>query len=215
MADEIYVQIITADGTELGEVWEDSVELYALRQLKKANQPVIKTMYVEMLNYGAAAQVYFKYDVENLANAELTEEEKAYGLETVKLENNRVADENYEGSQLNLVNSIQLRMQFKNIDSSMYAISSFTNHLGKKVETRIDGSEFIHEGRMVVVKTIVAADYKQDVTVTVYSAEGEAVATAVDSVASYIARMSSGNAIYDAVAKFTAAAHAYLHRNDG
>ena len=67
---------------------------------------------------------------------------------------------------------------------------------------------------MVVVKTIVAADYKQDVTVTVYNANGEAVATAVDSMASYISRMSSGNAIYDAVAKYCAAAHDYLHRND-
>ena len=36
-----------------------------------------------MLNYGAAAQLYFNYDAENLVNADLTEEQKALGTQTM------------------------------------------------------------------------------------------------------------------------------------
>ena len=65
-----------------------------------------------------------------------------------------------------------------------------------------------------MVDEVVAADYAQDVTITVYNANGEEVANTIDSVASYLARMTGGKAIYDAVAKYTASAYAYLHRND-
>ena len=36
-----------------------------------------------MLNYGAAAQAFFNYDTEHLVNADLTEEELAYGTQEV------------------------------------------------------------------------------------------------------------------------------------
>ena len=68
---------------------------------------------------------------------------------------------------------------------------------------------------IVVVDEVVAADFKQDLTITVYDANGKAVASAVESVASYLARqIDKGNApvIYDAVAKYCAAAYAYLHK---
>ena len=84
--------------------------------------------------------------------------------------------------------------------------------MGREIEVEVPGSEFMYSGTVVVVDEIVAADYAQDVTVTVYNANGEEVANAVDSVASYIARMSAGDAIYDAVAKYTASAYAYLHK---
>ena len=47
-----------------------------------------KTLAVDMLNYGAAAQIYFNYRTDALANASLTENELAYGTSgTVSLEN--------------------------------------------------------------------------------------------------------------------------------
>ena len=212
MGDEIHTQIMTVDGTPVGGVYTDSIRTYAMRQLRKTTNGPTRTLYVDMLNYGAAAQTYFKYDAENLVTGDLTETEKSYGTKTLNLVNNREMGTNYVASQLNLVNSIQLRLLFKNIDSSMYAVVKFTDYIGRNVEDRVEGSEFINNGTVVVVDQVVAADYGQDVTVTIYDANGNAVANVVESVASYIARMTNGNAIYDAVAKYCAAAYAYLNQ---
>ena len=211
MNDEIQVQVVAGGDIAVSDVFTNSIRAYALDQLRKTDKAETKTLYVDMLNYGAAAQTYFGYDAENLVNADLTEEEKAYGTETVELENKLVAGENYAASQLNLASSIQLRVKFNNINSSMKAVVKFTNHMGREIEVEVPGSEFMYSGTVVVVDEIVAADYAQDVTITVYNANGEVVANAVDSVASYIARMSAGDAIYEAVAKYCASAYAYLH----
>ena len=42
----------------------------------------LRTMLVDMLNYGAAAQTYFGYDEEMPANAQLSKEQLAYGTQT-------------------------------------------------------------------------------------------------------------------------------------
>ena len=212
MGDEIHVQILTADGTPVGGVFTDSIRSYAVRQLRKTTNGPTRTLYVDMLNYGAAAQKYFNYDAEDLVNGDLTETEKSYGTKSLNLENNRVPGPNYVASQLNLVNSIQLRLKFNNINSSMYAIVEFTDYIGRPVTDRVEGSEFLGDGTVVVVDQVVAADYDSDVTVTIYDANDNTVASVVESVASYIARMSNGNAIYDAVAKYCAAAYAYLNK---
>jgi hypothetical protein len=213
MSDGVDVNVVVNDKLTVSKTYSDSIREYAVRQLRRATEDVTKALYVDMLNYGAAAQTYFEYDAKNLSNADLTAAEQAYATKEVKLENNLKKGDNYVASQLNLASSIQLRAKFDNIDASMYAIVSFTNHVGRKIEVKVDGSKFL-QGNVVVVDAVVAADYEQDVTITVYNAEGKAVASVVDSVASYIARMSGEDApvIYDAVAKYTASAYAYLHQ---
>ena len=133
----------------------------------------------------------------------------------MKLENNLVKGTGYVASQLDLGSSILLRVKFNGIDSTMRAEISFTSHTGAKKTVTIPGSEFISGGTVVVIDDVVAADYNQDVTIKVYDANGTEVASAVESVASYLARqMEKPNplAIYDAVAKYCAAAYGYLHK---
>lgn len=50
---------------------------------KSTSSAAAKTLAVDMLNYGAAAQAFFNYDTEHLVNADLTEEELAYGTQEV------------------------------------------------------------------------------------------------------------------------------------
>ena len=214
MGDEIYVQVMTADGTPVGDVYTNSVKNYAVTQLRRTTDAKTRTLYVDMLNYGAAAQTYFKYDASNLVTKDLTATEKGYGTKTVKLQNNLKPGTGYGASQLDLGSSILLRVKFNGINSSMYAIVKFTNHNGRVIEERVEGSDFMN-GTVVVVDEVVAADFKQDLTITVYDANGNAVASAVESVASYIARQMekpNPSVIYDAVAKYCAAAYAYLHK---
>ena len=53
---------------------------YAKDILANSSDDNMKTLVVSMLNYGAAAQLYFDYNTDALMNAGLTEEQKAYGV---------------------------------------------------------------------------------------------------------------------------------------
>lgn len=62
-----------------------SVKLYALSRLAKSSNATYKTMMVDLLNYGAAAQVYFERDVAHLVNASLTDAQKALANSTLSM----------------------------------------------------------------------------------------------------------------------------------
>ena len=214
MGDAINVQILTADGVAVGDVYTDSVKDYAIRQLRKTTDAKTRTLYVDMLNYGAAAQTYFGYAADDLVTAELTETEKGYGTKEVMLENNLMKGTGYVASQLDLGSSILLRVKFNGINSSMRAEVSFTSHTGAEKKVEISGDQFISGGTVVVINQVVAADYNQNVTIKVYDGNEE-VANATESVASYLSRQLAKDnplAIYDAVAKYCAAAYGYLHK---
>ena len=49
-----------------------SVKQYATNKLKNSSDANLKKLLVDMLNYGAAAQTYFNYNTDNLANNKLT-----------------------------------------------------------------------------------------------------------------------------------------------
>ena len=59
-----------------------SVVTYCTSQLSKASDAKFKKVLVDLLNYGAAAQAHAKYNVANLANASLTDAQKALGTTT-------------------------------------------------------------------------------------------------------------------------------------
>lgn len=57
------------------------VSTYAYSRLEKSTDTVFKTLLVDMLNYGAAAQNYFGYRTDVPVNAALTAEQKALGTQ--------------------------------------------------------------------------------------------------------------------------------------
>ncbi len=79
------VYSVEADGTiHYGQPDTSSIKSFLMQQLADENALAeIKTLAVDMLNYGAAAQVQFDYDVENLVNADLTDEQKALGTQMI------------------------------------------------------------------------------------------------------------------------------------
>ena len=213
MADKIEVVIRNGDGTPASDVWTDSIRDYAMRIMEKQGAET-KTMLVDMLNYGAAAQNFFEYNMDDLANNQLTDAQKAYATDSVSCTDQSVKGQNYYGSTLTLKDRIILTMYFQNITTDMYAVVSFTDHKGAAHETRIQGSDFVKYNDTVygvVVDGLVVADGDQLVTVTVYDAEGNVVGSASDSVNSYAARQMGKDALYEMVAKFTASAYAYFH----
>lgn len=84
MGDEIKATLICVrdDGSVVyGPEYVRSVTGYASKQLSKADFPAEgKTLLVNLLNYGAAAQNYAGYKTDKLVNAGLTEEQENYAI---------------------------------------------------------------------------------------------------------------------------------------
>ena len=76
---------VAEDGTiYYGDSESSSIKTYLMEKLSDESALAeLKTLAVDMLNYGAAAQVNFNYDAENLVNADLTDEQKALGTQEI------------------------------------------------------------------------------------------------------------------------------------
>jgi hypothetical protein len=184
-----------------------------MRILEKQNAEA-KTLLVDMLNYGAAAQNYFGYNMDDLANNQLSDTQKAYATQNTDSADQRVKGTNYYGSTLTLKTRIMLTMYFTNITPDMYAVVSFTDHKGNVHENRVEGDVFAQYNTSVygvVVDDLVVADGDQLVTVRVYDANDNLVANASDTINSYAVRQGGSDPLYEMVEKFTASAYEYFH----
>ncbi|MBQ8848770.1 MAG: hypothetical protein IJ011_00375 [Clostridia bacterium] len=93
LGDEMTATLTDADGAQVGEAKTVSVKTYleGLLALSYENSgcksqlqyQAMRELCVNMLNYGAAAQTYVEHDVENLANAGLSDEQKALATEKI------------------------------------------------------------------------------------------------------------------------------------
>ena len=213
MTDQIEVRIYHADGSAASYTWYDSIRDYTMRIFDKQNDET-KTLLVDMLNYGAAAQNYFEYNAYDLANNQLSDEQLSYATQSVTCTNQRVKGDNYYGSTLTLKNRIQLTAYFQNITTDMYAVVSYTDHYGNIEEYTVSGSEFSQYNSNtygVIVDTLAVADGDQLVSVTVYDEQGQPIAYAADTVNGYLSRMMNDDALFEAIAKFTNSAYSYFH----
>ena len=80
LGDTVYLAVYAklADGSYVySKLAPYSPVTYANNQLKNSTNVALKQLVVAMLNYGAEAQLFFGHNVQNLANASLTAEQKA------------------------------------------------------------------------------------------------------------------------------------------
>ena len=103
-----------------------------------------------------------------------------------------------------------MQMNFAGTTADMYAIVEFTNHGDTEISERVAPTE-IDGVYLINITQIAVADGRIPVTVTVYNADGSVYGSATDSMASYIARMSNADSLYECIMKFSDSAYAYLH----
>ena len=135
MTSKITAQII--DGEKHGDMYTYSVKEYADYLIEHAAEseewakavPLVKAM----LNYGAYSQVHFDKNSEDLANAGLTEEEKALGDVSIDVADYDVSNlpegTTYEGATLSLKTETTLSLYFKSSDTLRFSCGDY------KVET--------------------------------------------------------------------------------
>ena len=211
MADNIYVTIYNADDEAISNQYTESIRSYVMRILDDQNDET-RTMLVDMLNYGSAAQNTYTYGADDLANSQLSAAQKAYGSTTFQeCTDSRVMGAKYQGTRLVLKNSILMQFGFSGLTADMTAKVEFTNHRGTKISETVTPVKLDNGSYAIEVNQIVAADGRIPVTVTVYDADGNVYGTATDSMESYIARMGTTDPLYAAIMMFSDAAYAYLH----
>ena len=136
MTSEIKAQII--DGDTVSDEFTYSVTNYANYVLTHADAsgtdeqkdfakavPMVKAM----LNYGAYSQLYFDKNTDNLANADLTNEEKTLGDITINISDpvfNSLPDgTTFEGATLSLKSETTLSLYFKSSDKLAFACDGY------------------------------------------------------------------------------------------
>jgi hypothetical protein len=213
MGDTFYVTIYNADGEAVSNPKQDAVRDYVERAYA-SQKAAGKTMMVDMLNYGAAAQVYTNYGTDDLANNKLTDAQKAAGTAgTPVMENKLVKGTNYSGSRFILTSRIQVQLAFKNLTSDMYAIYTYTNAKGEAKTVRVEGTDFVIIGGKpagVELSALVYADARALVDVTLYNADGTVYGTATDSIESCALRSNAD--VFVALMKFADSARKHLYK---
>ena len=215
MADDIEIAVKDADGYQYNNAYVDSIRAYVGRMAKPTSSTYNRTLMVDMVNYGAASQNYFTYKTADLANAQLTDEQKSWATASVECNNDdQVKGTNYAGSTLNLKDRILLNVYFKNtgvtaaILENMYATVSFTGYKGNVVNEEVE-VKMNTNGLYVEVDQIVLGDSFESVTVTVYNADGTVYGQGSDSVEAYASRNSTKE-LFVNIAKFAFAAREYM-----
>ena len=173
-----------------GVITRYSVANYCYNQLKTAKDE-FRALLVSILNYGAAAQVAVGHDVENLANAKLSDADKlvvngeinATSTQTEATENHTV---DWAAAGLLLNDKIVVRFAFEaaivdgltvkvELNGNVYYINEFT--------PAGDGKYY------VFIEGLSAHQLRDQLKVTVLDAEGEVSTTLTYSVAVYATKV--------------------------
>ncbi len=220
MSDEINVTIYNADGEAVSNVYTTSVRDYAMGLLTSNQAIEYKIATVDMLNYGAAAQGQLTYNTYDLANALLTDEQKALATKTVDYgEMFERKNINYVGTVLTTESNISLKLFFTGLKDDMNAVVTYVDHYGNEKTFNVTSDKFVVNGnyKYIEVEGLAVADCKAKVTCVVYNTDGEVFAQAEESIAHYLKRgKDSGqiNEASDMLMKFSVSAFDALHIQD-
>ena len=146
------------DGTVYeGKTVNYSVLQYVTNMLNKSTDAGLRTMLVDLLNYGAAAQSYYGYNAANLVNAGLTEEQQSYAtqgdptLSTCRaLIQNEGATVSFKSCTLYMKEKVSINYYLNlanytgDVDDLCVKIS-YTDENGKAWTQTIDSSELLYK----------------------------------------------------------------------
>ena len=143
--DTIYATIYgELDGVTVeSEEQEYSVATYCYNTLNnRADDTEVRTLMVDLLNYGAAAQSYANYKTDNLVNKQLTEEQKTWGTATLPQELTSVTNKAFEEIDNPTVNWIGCALRLENSVTVRYKIQA-ENVANLKMKIKVNDIEYI------------------------------------------------------------------------
>lgn len=195
MTDVISAQIVTS--TYSSEVFTYTVQDYAQNILEHSEDYGSTVSVVKaMLNYGTAAQEYFRHNTENPANSILAEDDREILPVTkndllpykYKVTDND-ADIDFVGQKLSLKNRVILKLYFSGKSNKTFTVNDFAVSVGDEIvssERLSVGSD--SNGQYLAIKEMCANEYDKSFTISV----GDLTISNI-SVFSYLERAVSGN----------------------
>ncbi len=180
-----------------------SVKAYAYNRLKKSTDGTFKKLLVDMLNYGAAAQVYFGYKTGKPVNKDLTAEQMALGTQgtptlspvepdSIPIENPTAA---ITGKNIAFENSIAMRFYMEFAEGqpteNVKLVVSYTSASGASVSKTIPYSQFGDYNETTKygdITTISAKDMSVVITAKVFDGDTQISNAALYSVETYVYR---------------------------
>ncbi len=203
--------------------------------MKKSTDGTFKKLLVDMLNYGAAAQVYFGYKTGKPVNKALTDEQKALGTQgtptlvsvedTIPIDNPTAA---ITGKNIAFDNSIAMRfyMQFAEGQSTenVKLVLSYTAADGAHISRSIPYSQFGDYDETTkhgTIYTIAAKDMSAVITAKIYDGDTQISNAKTYSVETYVYNrlLNSDNDTFKALItelmKYGKSAEAYFREQSG
>ena len=192
MTDIVSVTFYDADGNALGETFVSSIKGYATRVLDpETGDSEFHDVVIAMLNYGAAAQIYFEYNTEALANADLSDAQKNLTAFTRDEDHREVvgkpADKAlFKASGVRFNDSINLIFQFQGISHTAEGLT--VRFIKDETIISVEKLAYVKDDNAWAVEldTLVIADAYEVITCEI--TDGTNTLTITDSVAGYITR---------------------------
>ena len=224
MGDVLNVVVYDANGVAASDAKVDSIKDYAMRTLADSTDAALSTLIVDMLNYGAEAQKYFEYAVDNLVNADLTEEQQAFASEAREYSGEayeKVYADGYAFTArhtLTLEYNIQLKlgMDLRALDLGDDAkiVVSYVDVNGNTVTKTVSVENYKSAPVYVSCDTLTAIDREAQVKFELIDGEN-VIFTFANSVEGYTARLeaeSEETSICGALMKYCDSAVAYFNK---
>ena len=210
----------TLNGEVHSYTMEYSVAQYCYSMLEKTNDAKLRTLLVDLLNYGSAAQTYAWYKDKTLSNAKLTAEQKAWGTQgtpalSSKLNTKAVVVENatvtWKAASLVLDNAVTMRFRFAadSVDGLTVKVT------GAGQEWTISQFEDAGDGQYYVYFSgLSARQMREVVSVTVYEGDTAVSNTLEYSIETYACKTQNVARLGDlvlAMMRYGDSAAAYLN----
>ena len=225
LADTLTIVVYNADGEAISDEKVDSIKGYCMRTLADSTtDKKLATLVVDILNYGAEAQIFFNYATDKLANADLTDEQKALASSVREYsadDYSKVYADGYSfqaGHTLTLEYNIQLKagmdLRYTDISDDAKIVISYVNYEGKTITKTVNLKDTDYKTNILYVScdTLTARDAAAQVKFELI--DGDAVIyTFTNSVESFTARSSASDsdlALCEALMKYCDSASAYF-----
>ncbi len=227
MGDELFAKVLAdREGvTYESNVDQYSIKTYALNNLKRTTlSDELRTLLVDMLNYGAEAQIYFKYNTNNLVNRELTDEMKGWGTTgapELTSQSKKVKNDNatswFNGHTLIAGSNIELKYYMKfNAGVKMANVSfrmSYVSASQDQHELVIPAGAFQYDSEndeySCKISTISTKDFGSVITAGIYDGDTLISETDYYSIGSYINNQLNKDTVSDELKVFLAAMGRY------
>lgn len=201
MMNDVVSAVLYAEYKENGKVYSTpikpmTVKEYTYTMLDRYNSSKyakLRTLLIDLLNYGEAAQKYMKYKTNNLVTADLTTEQKAWGTNKSLIFSD-IKDFNYKplsgatakwtGSGLVLTNSVMVRAKFTTDDITNKTVKitcgnrTFT-YSAEDFTKNADGSYYVY------CDEIYANEMSKEILLTIYDNGEQCSSTMRYSIESY------------------------------